>query len=133
MEITHARLIATNVHYGLFGKFNKSPSHFKDFKASVVKGPFLTKVVEMLALLSLVNKSCSCFFGFVKYFPCLKANQVPLLSLVYFVSCFGYFGFIKRLSFVIEIERSLQSLVDRIICFFPFIIGFASNGNGEQF
>lgn len=133
MEITHAQLIATNVHYGLFGKFNKSLSYLKDFEASIVKSPLLTKVVETLALLSLINNSCSRFFGFMKYPPCFKVNQVPLSSLVHFVSCFDYFGFIKRPSSVIEIEESLQSLLDRIVYSFPFIIGSASNGNGEQF
>lgn len=76
-EITHARLVAANVHYRSFGKLIKGFSHFKNFAMPVVKGFSPTKVVKTSASSSPANGSSGYSFGFVKYTSCLGSVKKP--------------------------------------------------------
>lgn len=133
LEITHAQLVASNMHYGSYGKLIESLPHLEDFEVLVVKGFFFANVVKTPVSLSPANGSHGYFFEFVKCFLYLKATQTPLLSLLCYVFCSDCPSSIKRLPLFIEIKKPPQLLVDGVVCLLFFVISFASNGNSEQF
>lgn len=111
LEITHARLVAANVYYGSFGKIIESLPHLENFKVPVVEDPFAAKVGKTLASLSFANNSSGRFFGFVK--------------------CSGCPGYVKKPFFFMEIDRSPQSLVNKVICPLLSVVNSAGDRNGE--
>lgn len=120
-EKIYAWLIAAKVHYGLFGKLIKGFPHLEDFEVSVIDGLSSAKIVKTSTLSSPANDSSGRFFGFVKCPFYLKITQVST------------FGYVKRPFPLMEIEKSPQLSVDRIICLIFFVVGSTGNGNSEQF